>query len=95
MDNAILFLDCLLPFSWNHGHPGKFSFFIFFKPRVVNVDISVSRRLHRDINSDNGRVNVVALVVRRCDKSGWRKAGRERLEQEGGCGDTAGGGWTT
>jgi hypothetical protein len=70
----------LLLFSRNHGHPEKFSFFIFFLPRIINVNISVSRRLHRDINGDNDRADVIALAVRQRDKSGGRKARRERLE---------------
>ena len=39
------------------------------------------------LNGDNGRVDVVALAVRRRDESGWRKAQREWLERGGGCGD--------
>ena len=39
------------------------------------------------LNGDNGRVDVVALAVRRRDESGWRKARREWLERGGGCGD--------
>ncbi len=58
--------------------PWEVFFFHFFKPRVVNVAISISGRLHRDINSDNSRVDVVALAVGRRNKSGRRKAQRER-----------------
>ena len=70
---------------------GSFLFSFFF----INVDISVSRRLHWDINGNDGRVDVVVLAVGRRDESGRRKARRERLEQGGGRGDTVGGGWTT
>ena len=80
--------------SWNRGHPGKFSFFIFSKSCVVNADISVSRQLHRDINGNNGRVDVIALAVGRHNKSGRQKAQQERLEQGGGCSDTVDGRWT-
>jgi hypothetical protein len=68
-------------------------FFYFFKPRVVNVDISVSQRLHWDINGDNGRADVVTLAVGWCDKSGRQKAQREQLEQGRGFDNTGNSGW--
>jgi hypothetical protein len=70
MDNAILFSDSFIAIFLEPWPPWEVFFFHFFKPRVINVDISVSRRLHQDINDDNGRVNVVALAVGRCNESG-------------------------
>ena len=62
---------------------GGFVFFISFKLCVVNVNISVLRRLHRDINGNNGRVDVVALAVGWRDKNGRRKARRSSWSKEG------------